>query len=409
MADIMDGMGLLSDEETNKLLQEGSLSLASDDDLDQIQQTEEDSQDPQGHQTPIDPEQPQTKPQVPTPPKEKDPDESNTTTEDPDEDKPKDPESVSSGKNKETKVADPNDSVSPNPNSSIAEALKGIGYLQTLEDEEIKAIKTDEDLRKALEKDDHNRLDARQKRIDDALNYKVPVDQIKSLTDTINTLDSFTDKVLSADDEKGIQVRKVLIYRDFVNRGFSQEDAVEMVNRSFDSIHDKADAKKALASCKKFYSNVYDGLIEERKKKQEEQEKAVQAQSEKVKKTIMEDDPFLKELEVSQEVRQKIYDTVSKPSVIKGDAKLTPLQQFIEEHPEEFYSKVGMFYVLTNGFKDLKGLVKEPIKKGVNASLANLRNALNQSTIMKDPSLTLRNNRQVPDPSDINLDQWKLA
>jgi hypothetical protein len=197
-----------------------------------------------------------------TPPEEKEQKGNKETTED--EVNPDDlfenPEGVGSEENNQEKEKEDTTSdkggTSPKTNfySSIASALKDEGILPDLDDEIVTNVKTPEDFAEAIEKQIQAKFDARQKRIDDALNANVEPDEIRQYETTLNYLDSIKEDHISEETEKGEELRKRLIYQDFINRGYSKERASREVKKSFDSGTDIEDAKEALESNKEYFN-----------------------------------------------------------------------------------------------------------------------------------------------------------
>ena len=70
---------------------------------------------------------------------------------------------------------------------------------------------------------------------------------------------------MNSENNEGENLRKQLIYQDYINRGFSKERATREVKRSFDSGSDLEDAKEALESNINFFKNKYEDLIKEAK------------------------------------------------------------------------------------------------------------------------------------------------
>ena len=169
------------------------------------------------------------------------------------------PESVGSGKENTEEKEDttPKGNGTPPKNfySSIAKALQEEGIFPDLDDDTTSKITTPEDFAEIVEKTIQSRFDERQKRIDDALNYGVEVTEIKRYENTIQYLDSIKDDVLTDEGDKGEQLRKQLIFQDFVNRGYSQERAQREVTKSLNAGSDIEDAKEALKSNRDFFES----------------------------------------------------------------------------------------------------------------------------------------------------------
>lgn len=300
----------------------------------------------------------------------------------------------------ETKEPESNKEVEENPevnqeqgspnniSSSIAEALVDEGVLQTLDTERLSQIKTTEDLIEAFREDLQNQLSEEQKRISKALTYGVEPSRIQQYEQWIKTLDEVKDDMLEGEDEQNENYRKNLIYKDYLNKGFEEADALEMVNRSVESGKDVDDAKKALSSLKKYYNKAYKDEVDTAKKEYEKHLAEQKKQYENLKTSILEDkENFYEQFEVGKTMRQKIFDTVSKPSVVVGkdengkEIKITQLQKFIKDDPNKANKIIGTLYVLTDGFTKFDGIMKGTVKKKVRESVDNLTRVLNNSTI----------------------------
>ena len=129
------------------------------------------------------------------------------------------PESVGSEDNQEK--GDTNSTkdngTSPSIYSSIAKDLKEDGVFLDLDDETISSIKDSESFYKAIEEHIQSQMDARNKRIDDALNHDIEPSEIKKYENAINYLDSIKDEAIEDEGENGEKIRKALIYQDFIN------------------------------------------------------------------------------------------------------------------------------------------------------------------------------------------------
>ena len=281
--------------------------------------------------------------------------------------------------NKEKEDTESKKAGSPNTYSSIAKAFADEGIFPDLEDDEVEKIDSAESLRAAIDKQIQAGLDEKQKRIDQALNYGVEASEIKKYEQTLNYLDSLKDDVITAEDTQGENLRKQLIYQDFVNRGYNKDRALKMVERSFNAGTDIDDAKEALKSNREFFQDEYNALIEESKKAQEKEENNRKEQAEKLKKSILEDKKFFGEIEVDKTTRQKIFDNISKP--VWKDPETgeyyTAIQKYERDNHSDFMKNVGLLFTLTDGFKNIDKLVKGKVKKEVGKGLKGLEHVLN--------------------------------
>lgn len=323
------------------------------------------------------------------------------------------PESVGGGKdNKEEKedTTPKGDGTSPkNFYSSIAKALKEEGIFPDLDDESYSKIKEPEDFRDLIEQQIKAGLDERQKRIDEALTAGVEPTEIKKYENTIDFLDSIEEESISDESDKGEKLRKDLIYQDFINRGYSKERAAREVQKSLNAGTDIEDAKEALKSNMDFFKDKYDELVNEAKAEAEQEEKERKGQAEKLKTSILNDKEVFGELSVDKATRQRIYDNISKPVYKDPETGryYTAIQRYEMENRVDFLKNIGLIFTLTDGFKNLDGLVKGKVKKEVKKGLRELENTLNNTARTSDGSLKYASGVDE-DPESFIGKGWKL-
>lgn len=303
------------------------------------------------------------------------------------------PESVGSGKeNTEGKedTTPKGDGTSPkNFYSSIAKALKEEGIFPNLDDEGLSKVKDPEDFRDLIDQQIKAGLDERQKRIDEALNAGVEPTEIRKYENTINFLDSIKEENISDEGDKGEKLRKDLIYQDFINRGYSKERAAREVQKSFNAGTDIDDAKEALKSNIDFFKDKYDELVNEAKSEAEQEEKERKEQAEKLKSSILNDKDVFGDLSIDKSTRQKIYDNIAKPVYKDPETgeHFTAIQKYEMENRTDFLKNIGLLFTLTDGFKNLDGLVKGKVKKEVKKGLRELEHTLNNTARTSDGNL----------------------
>lgn len=322
------------------------------------------------------------------------------------------PEGVGSEKNNQEKEGGtPPDKggASPKTNfySSIASALKDEGILPDLDDETVGNIKEASDFAEAIEKQIQARFDERQKRIDDALNANVEPDEVRQYENTISFLDSIKEDNITDETEKGENLRKRLIYQDFINRGYSKERATREVKKSFDSGTDIEDAKEALESNKEFFNKEYQDLIKEAQEEVRAEQEKNKKEAAQLKKSMLEDKEIFEGITLDKVTRQKAFDNITKPVFKTEDGEyLTAIQKYEMENPVEFRKYLSVLFTMTDGFKSLDKIVKGKVKKEVKQSLRELEHKL---------SNTSRNG--AGDPKFVGLDEedteetyrgWKL-
>lgn len=324
-----------------------------------------------------------------TPPEEKEQKGNKETTED--EVNPDDlfenPEGVGSEENNQEKEKEDTTSdkggTSPKTNfySSIASALKDEGILPDLDDEIVDNVKTPEDFAEAIEKQIQAKFDERQKRIDAALNANVEPDEVRQYEGTLNYLDSIKDEHISDESEKGEELRKRLIFQDFINRGYSKERASREVKKSFDSGTDIEDAKEALESNKEYFNNQYQDLIKEAQREIKEEQERVKKEAAHLKKSMLEDKEVFDGITLDKATRQKAFDNITKPiHKTENGEYLTAIQKYELENPVEFRKYLSILFTMTDGFKNLDTIVKGKVRKEVKQSLRELEHKLSSSS-----------------------------
>lgn len=303
------------------------------------------------------------------------------------------PESVGSGKEnteeKEDTTPKGNGTSPKNFYSSIAKALKEEGIFPNLDDEGLSKVKDPEDFRDLIDQQIKAGLDERQKKIDEALNAGVEPTEIRKYENAINFLGSIKEENISDEGDKGEKLRKDLIYQDFINRGYSKERAAREVQKSFNAGTDIDDAKEALESNIGFFKDKYDELINDAKSEAEQEENERKKQAEKLKSSILNDKEVFGDLLVDKSTRQKIYDNIAKPVYKDPETGeyFTAIQKYEMENRTDFLKNIGLLFTLTDGFKNLDGLVKGKVKKEVNKGLRELEHTLNNTARTSDGNL----------------------
>lgn len=330
--------------------------------------------------------------------------EKDNTTEDVDPEnlfEDKAPESVGSGKDNEGKegTAPDNDADGTSPNnfySSIANACAVDGIFPNLDDETIKKAVDAESFSNLIEAEINARFDEKQKRISQALENGVEPTDIKKYESTLNYINTITDAAIAEESEKGEQLRYNLIYQDFINKGMTPDKAKKFADRTVDAGTDVEDAKEALLSNKEFFSNAYNKMLQDAQQKADEEKAEREKNAKELEKSLMKDKQLFGDMEISNDIRKKAFDSVSKP-VYKdpetGDY-MTAIQKYESEHRADFLKYTGLIFAMTNGFKDFDSFAKGKVKKEVKKGLRELEQTLNNTRRNNDGSLRMVTNQK---------------
>lgn len=343
--------------------------------------------------------------------------EKDNTTEDVDPEdlfEDKAPESVGSGKDNEGKedTAPDNDADGTSPNnfySSIANACAVDGIFPNLDDETIKKAVDAESFSNLIEAEINARFDEKQKRISQALENGVEPTDIKKYESTLNYINTITDAAIAEESEKGEQLRYNLIYQDFINKGMTPDKAKKFADRTVDAGTDVEDAKEALLSNKEFFSNAYNKMLQEAQQKADEEKAEREKNAKELEKSLMKDKLLFGDMEISNDIRKKAFDSVSKP-VYKdpetGDY-MTAIQKYESEYRADFLKYTGLIFAMTNGFKDFDSFAKGKVKKEIKKGLRELEQTLNNTRRNNDGSLRMVTN-QKDDPNSFISKGMKL-
>lgn len=328
----------------------------------------------------------------------------------------KQPESVGSGKNKEGKGEDTvpgedPDGTSPNENfySSIANALAVDGIFPNLDDETVKKAVDAESFSDLIEAEINARFDDKQKRISQALENGVEPSDIKKYESTLDYINTITDAAIAEESEKGEQLRYNLIYQDFINKGMTPEKAKKYTDRTVDAGTDVEDAKEALLSNKEFFTNSYNKMLQEAQQQADEEKAERAEQAKQLQTSIMKDKQLFGDMEISNDVRKKAFENISKPVYRDPETGqyMTAIQKYENEHRAEFLKYTGLIFTLTDGFKDFESFAKGKVKKEMKKGLRELEQTLNNTKRAGDGSLRMVTS-QKDDPNSFISGGLKL-
>ena len=292
-----------------------------------------------------------------------------------------DSESVGDDDNKEEEEAKPQGKGSSpkdeNLYSSFAQALKGDGLFQFLDDEAVGKIEDADSFREALENEVDARLDEQTRRYKEALESGMQPEVIVQYQNTIQRLESITDEQIDDESEQGASLRRTLLFRDFLNRGFSEERAKKQVERIMSSGTDKDDAKDALESVKDYFKSKYQEQLNIKKEEAAAERQRIRKEAEDFRKAVLEKDKLFEDIPVDKPTRKKAYEAMTRVVKTTDDGEqLTAVQLYADEHPVEFRTALGIVWALTDGFTKMGNLLQKSVNKKVNKNLQEIESRL---------------------------------
>lgn len=275
----------------------------------------------------------------------------------------------------------------PNFYHSTLNALVEDGVLEGLTTEDVDNVTTPESFSAAIQKAVESKLDETQRRVNEALEYNIPKDEIKEYENLISYLDNITDEALNDETQQGEQLRRNLIAQDLQNKGYSQQQIARKVKSIFDSNSDIEEAVDALVANKEFFTRKYQDRIEENKKKVQEQKSQMEKDINTLKSSILEGD-VLGGLKVDKGTRMKVVENISKPVYKDKESgkMLTAIEKYQRENRLEFVKNLGLLFTLTDGFKNIDKLVTKEVEKEVKNSVRELEHKINSTTRNNDGS-----------------------
>lgn len=162
-------------------------------------------------------------------------------------------------------------------------------------------------------------------------------------------------------------LRRELIFQDFLNQGFNEDKALKLANRSFDTDNDVEDAKEALDNIKRGIAERF----EEQKKYNLEQQKLAKEKEEKrikdLESKILKTEDFTQGIKLTENHRKEVLKTMMTP-VSKNPmtgAEENALMKDQREN-EDFSQRLYTVYTLTKGFTDFSFFASKEVKKTIN-------------------------------------------
>ena len=257
-------------------------------------------------------------------------------------DQSKDKNQVQAGKTTDGKEGNSNSS-SPKLNeteqlySNLAAEFKAKGVLPGLED--ITAIKSLEDLNAAIKKQVDSQLTDRQRQIEDAKNAGAPITEVAEKVNTIDRLKAVTPEYIR--DDKNVKFRLTAIAQDFIEKGYGEDRANSMAQRSVDAGTDVEDAEFAIASIIESEEKSLQGIIASAKKKE-------QKSLTDIKSYISSTQEVLPGIVLNDSQKDLLYNQITTDLGNKENA----FMQAQKADPIGSRIKLEAFFFLTKGLKD---------------------------------------------------------
>lgn len=324
------------------------------------------------------------------------------------------PESVGSEESVKDEEGEDTESAGASPNdndfySSIANACAVDGAFQHLDDDAVKKVKTAEDFFNLIEMEANARFDSKQQMLIKALENGVEATDIKRYENTLSYIDSIQEKDLVEESEKGEALRRNIIFQDFLNKGYSQDRAKKLTERTIEAGTDIEDAKDALISNRDYFQGEYERLLRDAQAEADRVTVERKQQADKLKNSILKDKQLFGDIEVTPAIRQKVIDNIARPMYRDPETgdMYTALQKYEMENRADFIKYVGTIFTLTNGFQDFDSFIKGKVQKEKKKGLRELEKTLTNTKRGGGGNLKLVTNAKE-DPESFIGKGWNL-
>lgn len=272
--------------------------------------------------------------------------------------------------------------------SVFANLLKEEGVI-SLEDEDLKNIKTSADLveamKKQIENSKYSGLTPSQVRYLEAAESGIPQSDYEKIEKQLSNLEKITDDVIEEDK----RARFDLIAYDWIERGIDRDKAIELANRSIKLGTDIDDAKEALSSLIKYKSEEYKKTI---LSKQEDQKISL----DRLKEEIEKKDFILKDIKQTPKQKADLYNMLStKVDIDPSGQPVNEFNKWRQDNKLEAEIILGAIYMQTNKFKDLGNILQKSTSKAALALENKLRQNEVSDTVNSKTSFGLNKNYEI--------------
>ena len=270
--------------------------------------------------------------------------------------------------------------------SSLVKGLSEEGVFKFAELDEDNKVDNFDDFADSLDKEIEARLQERLKELTPEQQFFAEKrklgyndDEIMNQLNTKQGLESISDDMLTAEDEKGEELRKNVLTQFYKSKGFSDSKIERDIKRIFNEGSDVDEAKDALSYIKtnvEEYEKQQDAqrqkTVEEQAKQREESLKNLREFSQKTKEIIP-------NTTIPKKLKDEIYNGMTKPVSTTDDG--TPLDivgDFLHKGDLQDRYKLSYLLKVTNGLKDFNKL---SAAKGKSSAIKELEDSLKTSDI----------------------------
>lgn len=255
-----------------------------------------------------------------------------------------------------------------NPFFSFASALQEEGVLDSSIFDDKTKVESAKDLidlvEKQVRKNEFAGLNDVQKRYLDNLSKGFSPEEFFRDEQEQQTLESITKEQLEENED----LRRQLIYQDYLQRGYNENRADKLTQRSFDNGEDVEDAELALETRKERVKTARDEKIANREKEIEQAKKSQAEKQKAIKKEVFDEEKeIIPGIRNTSAIATRVFEAMTKPVKFTDDGRpMNKLMAAREEDPIAFEHALYFIFEISNGFKDFSKITKTSKTKAVN-------------------------------------------
>lgn len=248
--------------------------------------------------------------------------------------------------------------VKPSLLSSLASDLYKAGVFNTIEEEEIEKIESEEQLLEVIGKqikaNELADLTEDQKEYITALRSGVPHQTYAEKKHNAAVYEGIADEQIEASE----QTRFELIRRSFIAEGLNAEKAKLATERAFKAGTDVEDAKQAKLDLIVFEKESLKKELETAKLNKEKQAKEETDKLSNLKAKINEKPSFIEGIKVNSQTKEAVFNSITKPV---GTINNSPVNELLNRYYSDPEFQMTLHYVdhITKGLKDFTKFVAE--------------------------------------------------
>ena len=249
--------------------------------------------------------------------------------------------------------------------SSLAKVLAEEGVLTSFDISKSK-VETVEDLisviKDTIKENEYSDLTDDQKVFLEGIRTGVPADQLYKQQSQVKQLESITSEEIEDNEE----LRKQLIYSDFLNKGVSPEKASKLTQRSIDIGEDVSDAVEALEELKKVQKDQLFAKIQAEKDAENARTEKNKQELLKFKENVFNTKEIIPGLKINTKVAEKVFDQAVRPvHQLSNGQVVNAVVKAKMDDPIGFETKLNYLFYITKGFSDFSKIATTQKSKAV--------------------------------------------